>query len=133
MTLRFRIIAIALLLWNLAGLAAFVLQARSNPQDLGDPITAQAFATMPAWAWTAYAVATISGTAASIALLLRHQLAWVLFAISLLGIVLQFGWSIFGFGIVQYKGAGALAFPLIIAVLAMSGMLYARVLGARHE
>ena len=123
---RVRIVGVVLLLWNLAGLAAFGMQLRSDPATLGDPVTAQAFATMPAWAWLAYAVATVSGTAGSLALLMRRKVAAPLFALSLIGVVAQFSWSIFGFGIVAAKGMSVLAFPAAIAVIALFGALYAR-------
>jgi len=122
---RFWVIAVALLLWNLAGLAAYVVQVSASPASLGDPVTAEAFATMPPWAWGAYAVAVWVGTAGAIALLMRRKAAWVLFALSLVGIVVQFSWSIFGFGIVAYKGAEALVFPLLIALIAVFAMFYA--------
>ena len=130
---RFRMVAVALLLWNLAGLAAFVAQVRSRPEDLGDAVTAQAFATMPFWAWTAYAVATIAGTLAAIALLLGRRIAVPLFVLSLIGVLAQFSWSIFGFGIVGLKGPGALAFPIVIALLAGFGAWHARTAAAEGK
>jgi len=130
---RFRMVAVALLLWNLAGLAAFVAQVRSRPEDLGDAVTAQAFATMPVWAWTAYAVATIAGTLAAIALLLGRRIAVSLFVLSLIGVLAQFSWSIFDFGIVSLKGPGALAFPIVIALLAGFGAWHARTAAAEGK
>jgi len=123
---RFRIVAVALLLWNLAGVVAFVTQVRSRPEDLGDAVTAQAFATMPTWAWMAYAVATIAGTLAAIALLLRRRIAAPLFVLSLISMVAQFSWSIFGFGMVSLKGPGTLVFPIVIVAIAAFGAWYAR-------
>jgi len=130
---RFRMVAVALLLWNLAGLAAFVAQVRSRPEDLGDAVTAQAFATMPVWAWSAYAVATIAGTVAAIALLLGRRIAVSLFVLSLIGVLAQFSWSIFDFGIVGLKGPGALAFPIVIALLAGFGAWHARTAAAEGK
>lgn len=121
---RFWIFAVILLGWNLAGLAAFVMQLSSEPEALGDPVTARAFATMPAWAWVAYAVATIAGTAGALALLMRRKVAWLLFALSLSGFVAQFGWSLLAFNLVQQKGASVIVFPLVIALLALFGTVY---------
>jgi uncharacterized membrane protein len=122
---RFWAIAIALLLWNLMGDAAYVMQVGADPARIDDPVTAQAFAAMPPWAWGAYAIAVWVGTAGALALLLRRKAAWVLFALSLVGVVVQFGWTIFGFGILSYKGPEALVFPVVIALIGAFATVYA--------
>ncbi|VWX51327.1 Sugar transporter [Novosphingobium sp. 9U] len=118
-------VAVLILLWNLAGDAAFVMQATADPASLGDPATARAFATMPAWAWAAYALAVISGTAGAVALLMRRRVAWILFAVSAVAVILQFSWTIFGFGLLSYKGLNALIFPALIVVIAIASAVYA--------
>lgn len=122
----FRTIAILLLLWSLAGVAAFVMQLRSDPADLGDPATAQAFASMPTWVWLAYAMAVFAGMAGAVALLLRRKIARPLFATSLMAVVLQFGWTVFGFGLLDYKGVDALIFPAVIIGVALFALVHAR-------
>jgi len=122
---RFWIIAVALFVWSIMGDAAYIMQVTASPDSLGDPITAQAFETMPPWAWGAYAIAVWTGTVGAVALLMRRKAAWVLFAVSLAGIIVQFGWSIFGFGIVEYKGPSSLIFPGIVAAIATFAMFYA--------
>lgn len=123
---RFRTISFLLLLWGLAGIAAFVMQVRADPSDIGDAATARAFASMPVWIWLAYAVAVIAGTAGALALLLRRKLARALFALSLAGVVLQFGWTILGFGLLDYKGADALLFPAVIVAIALFALVFAQ-------
>ena len=61
------IVGIILLLWNLMGVMAFVMQYGMDLTDLArtDPVTARAFAAMPAWLWIVYGVAVAAGTAAS--------------------------------------------------------------------
>lgn len=60
----FTIIALVLLLWNLIGVAAFVMQYTADLEALAksDPYTARIFAGMPGWAWAAYVVAVGAGT-----------------------------------------------------------------------
>jgi len=48
-------------------------------------------------------------------------------------VVAQFSWSIFGFGIVGLKGPGALAFPIVIALLAAFGAWHARTAAAEGK
>jgi len=124
----FWIIAIVLLLWNLIGDAAYLMQVTADLDELArtDPMTADAFRAMPDWIWSAYAIAVWVGTAGAIALLLRRKIAWVLFAISLAGVIVQFGWTFTATDIIAVKGAGTVVFPLIIAGIALAATLYAR-------
>lgn len=123
---RIRPVAILILLWNLAGVASFAMQATADPATLGDPATARAFATMPAWAWTAYAVAVFSGLAGAVALLMRRRVSWILFTVSAVAVIVQFSWTVFGFGLLSYKGPDALIFPALILIIAVASALYAR-------
>ena len=124
----FWIIASLILVWNLIGDAAYLAQVTADLDALArtDPITADAFRAMPTWAWSAYAIAVWGGTAAAIALLMRRKLAQVLFAISLAGVIVQFGWSFLGYDLIAKKGAGTMAFPLVIVAIALASLLYAR-------
>lgn len=121
-------IAIALLAWNLLGIIAYFLQATADLDLLAktDPATADAFRAMPQWAWAAYAVAVFVGTAAAIALLLRRRIAWVLFAVSLVAIIVQFGWTFLGYDLIARKGASTTIFPLVLVAIALAATLYAR-------
>lgn len=124
----FRIVAGAILLWNLMGDAAYLMQTTADLDAMAhtDPITAAAFASMPAWAWAAYALAVWGGTLGALLLLIRREIAWVFFALSVAGVIAQFGWSFFGFGIVAAKGWSAAAFPALIFAIALASLLYAR-------
>lgn len=120
---NFRIVSILLLVWALIGDAAYLMQVTADLDELAktDPTTARAFADMPTWAWSAYAVAVWGATAAAIALVLRRKLAVPLYAVSLIAVLIQFGWTFFGSSVIADKGLGAAIFPLfIIAVGALS-------------
>jgi hypothetical protein len=124
----FWIFAIALLLWNLLGVAAYLMQVTADNKALAmtDPVTADSFRQMPFWAWSAYAIGVLAGTAGAIALLFKHRIATTLFAISFVMVLVQFGWTFLGFGLVAKKGAGTLIFPAVIAIIALASTLYAR-------
>ncbi len=68
----FQLIGILLLLWNLMGIGAFIMQYSADLNQLAktDPYAAKIFAAMPAWAWVAYAVAVGAGRLGAILLLL---------------------------------------------------------------
>ena len=126
-------IGIALLLWNLMGVAAFIMQYNADLTELArtDPTTAQAFAAMPGWLWAVYAVAVVAGTLGAVALLMKKAVAATLFLVSLIGVIVQFGYTFLGTDLLAIKGAASAAFPALIIVIALIQLLYARGLVAR--
>ncbi|WP_019051423.1 hypothetical protein [Sphingobium xenophagum] len=124
----FIVIAIVLLLWNLMGLAAFAMQYTADLTELAksDPVTAQAFAAMPAWVWIAYAIAVGAGTLGAILLLMKKATAASLFLLSLIAVVVQFGYTFLGTDLLAVKGPSVIAFPAFIVVMAVVQLLYAR-------
>ena len=126
-------IGIILLLWNLMGAAAFIMQYSADFSQLAktDPYTARIFAHMPGWAWTAYAVAVGAGTLGAILLLLRKAAAAPLFLLSVAAVVVQFGYSFLGTDLLSVKGVTAVIFPAVILVIALFQWLYARSMAAK--
>ncbi|PZQ54159.1 MAG: sugar transporter [Novosphingobium pentaromativorans] len=125
---KFRVIAVLILLWNILGDAAYLMQATADLDEIArrDPVQAQAFREMPGWAWAAYAVAVTSGTIGAIVLLMRRGWAWALFALSFLAVIVQFGWTFLGFDLLGAKGPSAAIFPLLIVAIALASTIYAR-------
>ncbi len=87
----FRIASIVALLWNLAGLGAFISDATMGPEEVAKLSAAQQalYAARPSWAVAATGLATICGTLGCLALLLGRRWAFGLFVLSLLGLVAQ--------------------------------------------
>lgn len=129
----FHIIGLILLGWNLMGLAAFILQYSADPATLAkdDPYTARILAQMPGWAWTAYAVAVSGGTLGATLLLMRKAAAAGLFLLSVIAVIVQFGYSFLGTDLLAMKGATAAIFPAIILAIAVAQTAYARNLAAK--
>ncbi|WP_336964134.1 sugar transporter [Sphingobium aquiterrae] len=124
----FYAIGIAAFLWNMMGDVAYLMQVT---MDLGalaktDPYTARTFASMPAWAWSAYAIAVWGATLATVLMLLRRAIAVPLYALSLLAIIVQFSYSFLGTDLLAMKGWAAALFPALILVLGIAQFLYAR-------
>lgn len=121
----FWIVAILLLLWALMGDFAYVSQAsRAVPMDAYD---AALFDAMPGWVWGAYALAVWVGTAGAIALLLRRKIAAALFAVSLIAVVVQFGYTLGMTDLIAVKGlATAAGFPLVIFAIGLFQLWWAR-------
>jgi len=129
----FRAIGMILLLWNLMGVAAFMMQYSADLSQLAktDPYTAKIFAAMPVWAWAAYAVAVGAGTLGATLLLLRKAAAAPLFLLSIVAVIVQFGYSFVHTDLLAVKGFTAAIFPAVILLIAIFQWRYARSLIAK--
>lgn len=113
-------IALILIVWALAGLAAFVAQVSMSAEDAAQLPREQQemWANMPAWAWAAYAVAVFAGLGGAISLWLRRRWAALLFPASLIAVLVQFSYPFVIANGVQTLGGGALVFPAFIIFMA---------------
>ena len=81
---------------------------------------------VPVWAITAYATAVFGGSLGGLCLLLRRKIAVNLFAVSLVGIIIQmFNAFILQDGIEAY-GAEAMAMPSMIIIAGFLLLLFSR-------
>lgn len=127
-------VAVVLLLWAIAGVASFAGHA-----FVGERMAAQQgawdlayYRALPAWfAWD-YALATLAALAGAIALLMRSRHAVVLYVVSLVGVVIQFGYVFLGTDLLAHKGAATtLPFPAFIAIMGAVQIAVARVAARR--
>lgn len=121
----FRVIAVMLTIWGVVGVFACVQQFRLGAEAMGpaDDYYRRLYATFPAWYNWIYAVATGSGLLAALALLFGSRLARPLFVISLISIVVQFGWLFLATDIIAVRGvAQVVPFPAFIAMVATFGV-----------
>jgi len=111
-------VSILFLLWSLMGEAAFFMQLMMDLDALAktDPYQAKTFAEMPKWLWGIYGVATGAGTVGSILLLLKRALALPLFLLSLVCVVIQFGYTFGATDLVAMKPLAETA-PLPAAII----------------
>ncbi len=112
----FRVVAGVALLWNVLGVVAFIGQQTMDPATL-PPAERSFYEATPAWATAAFAVAVFAGVLGCIGLLLRKSWAVTVFLVSLLGIVVQIGHSLFiGNGIEVFGAAGFILPGLTLAI-----------------
>jgi hypothetical protein len=104
------------LLWNLVGCAAYLSDVMLTPEDLAKMDAAQQalYASRPAWAVAATAVAVWGGAAGCVGLLLRRRWALPLLYASLAGLVVQ------NLGLFVISDAASLVGP---GVYALQGMV----------
>ena len=112
---------IVLLAWGAMGIFAFYSQL-TTPYDqmvaeMGK-LAADCMRDMPSWMWWVYGVAVWSGLFGSVSLLLRRGWAQPLYAISLIAVVVQFGYSFLVQHIHVKMGPQAAIFPAFIILIA---------------
>jgi hypothetical protein len=124
-----RWVAVLFLLWNFAGIGAFVMQWTLDLVELAktDPYQAKTFAEMPSWAWATYAIAVASGTLSGLCLVLRRRAAVILAGIEVIAVLVQFSYTFFGTDLMQHKSlAETVPLPAAIILIAILQFFYSR-------
>ena len=117
--MRFWAVTIIFILWGLAGafacygdLTISAAQLALLPTDQRDAYTA-----MPDFAKVAYIIAVGGGLVGSILLLLRWPSARIAYIVSLVGIIIQFGWFFIPYQGMAKAGASSAIFPAFICAM----------------
>lgn len=112
----FWIVAALALLWNLAGVVNYLSQAYATPEMLEAMPEHQReyMDNTPAWVIGCFAIAVFGGTAANIFLLLRRRLAYVLFIVSLIGVLGQVTYSLLLSNAIDVYGPSGVVLPILI-------------------
>lgn len=115
------IVAVLALLWMLFGVFAWLMDFMMSEAMLETMTEAQQqiYAARPQWLFIVYAVAIFSGFLGAIGLLLRKSWSTVMFTISLIAVVVQFGYTFTAMNALEVLGASALAFPIMIFAIAV--------------
>lgn len=124
----FFVVAVIALLWNAAGLMAVVADLRLSAADIAalSPDQQAMYAARPGWSVVGSVLAVGAGTLGCVLLLLRKRLAAAVFALSLVGVVVQ------DIGIFVVAGAGKGGDPVpfvlqgLVLVIAVGLLLLAR-------
>ncbi|UTA47733.1 hypothetical protein L1F30_16450 [Simiduia sp. 21SJ11W-1] len=119
--LWFWLISTLALVWNIAGLAAFIFHLLLTPDLLAElpPEHARLYTEAPEWLDVAFGIAVVGGVLASVMLLLRNIFAVVLFSLSLLGVLAQNSYSFFMSDTFAVLGQDAMIMPLVVVALAV--------------
>ncbi len=121
-------VAIAALLWNLLGLAAFLADAMLTPADIASMSAAQQslYASRPWWSIAGTAVAVCCGAAGSSGLILRRRWALKLLVASVMGVMIQDAW-LFGLsGAATAAGPAAAVLQSLVLLIAVALVMLAR-------
>ena len=127
-------VAGVLTLWALIGCYAYLGQVTLSAADLARlPLAQQDMMKgLPVWITAVYAIAVWSALAGAICLLLRMKFARTAYIVSLVAIIVQFGWILTALPIIQTMGfAEAAGFPIVIAIVGGFAVWFSRMAMAR--
>jgi len=82
--------------------------------------------TMPGWLWVVFAIAVFSALGGGIALLMKRAIAEPLYLVSLIAVVIQFGYVFLAMPVLEIIGAAAIPFPAVIIIVAIISYWLAR-------
>lgn len=127
----FMIVAAVLLVWNLLGVMAYIMQVMMTAETLAALPQEQRelYENTPAWATAAFAVAVNFGALGCVLLLLKRNLAGLFLQMSLAGVLVQMFHSFFMSKSFEVFGPGGLVMPVMVIVIA----IYLVVLAARAK
>lgn len=117
----FMIVAAVLLVWNLLGVMAYIMQVMMSPETLAalPEEQRQLYENTPAWATAAFAVAVNFGALGCVLLLLRKNLAGLFLQLSLAGVLVQMFHSFFMSKSFEVFGPGGLVMPVMVIFIAI--------------
>jgi len=129
----FWVISAAALVWNLIGVASYLMTVTISAETLNAmPVAERSlYQGIPAWVTSSYALAVFGGTLASALLLARRAGAVSAFYVSLLAIIVQMTHTLFMSAIAKVRGPAAAALPVAIIIVAVYLLWYSRSARAR--
>jgi len=117
---RFWVVAILALLWNLIGVMSYLSSVMISVETLGAISEAERalYTNVPPWVTVSYAIAVIGGSLACVVLLARRRWSTVLFAISLVAVVVQMSHQFFLTAAIEVLGLSAAVVPIMVILVA---------------
>jgi len=117
----FLIVGILALIWNLMGVAAYIMQVTMSPEAMAALPDAQRaiYESTPAWATSAFAIAVNGGALGCLFLVLKKAWAAPLLQLSLAGILVQMFHSFFISNSFEVFGPGGMIMPIMVIIVAV--------------
>jgi hypothetical protein len=122
------VVSVLALIWMLFGVFAWTMDFLMDEAALAQMTDAQRqlYSVRPQWLFIVYAIAIFSGLVGAIGLVMRKAWAIPAFSISLIAIVIQFGYTLFGMDAIRLLGAAAaLPFPIVIFAIGAALLWFA--------
>lgn len=112
----FTVVAIIMVIWNLMGVSAFIMDAMMTEEAIAALPEAERnlYGKFPLWTKAAYFIAVFGGTLGAIGLVAKKRWSKPVLIVSLIGVVVQMFHSLFIAGSMEVYGPGALAMPIMV-------------------
>ena len=117
----FMVVAAVLLVWNLVGVMAYIMQVTMSPEVFAELPEAQRqlYENTPTWATAAFAIAVNGGALGCVLLLLKRNLAGLFLQLSLAGVLVQMFHSFFMSNSFEVFGPDGMIMPVMVVVIAI--------------
>ena len=114
------VIATVALLWNLMGCASFAMEIFAQEAMMETMTDAQKewARSVPSWIYFVYAVAVTTGVVGSVGLFMRKGWAIAMYAICLVAVIVQMGYTMIIGGGLQAMGPSGAIMPLLVIIVA---------------
>lgn len=125
----FWVVAVLALVWNVVGVAMAWMQYSMTPDQVAQlpEVQRTLHEAMPGWLWAVDFVAVGAGLLGAVLLLMGKRLALPLFWLSLLAVVVLFGYCLFPGRMIELMGAAqALPMPVLVTAIALFLVWFAR-------
>lgn len=124
----FWVVSAVALLWNLSGVANYLMQAFATPEMLSAMPDHQReyMENTPAWVTACFAIAVWGGTLGSILLLIRKKVAYTTLIISLIAVIFQIGHSLLLSNAIEVYGPSGLVLPTVILAIGIYLVVFAK-------
>ncbi|NQY04140.1 MAG: hypothetical protein HRT76_12900 [Halieaceae bacterium] len=132
---RWFIVTAALaVVWNLLGVAAFVMQISMTPEMIAElPEAQQALLeSMPQWVLIAFAIAVFGCVLGALGLVLRKVWSLLFLWLSLFAVLAQQSYTFLMSDTLQVMGVQAAVMPALVTIIAVALVMIARNANTRH-
>ena len=124
----FWIVSIIALIWNIAGVIVYLMQAfmTDDMKALLTETEREMYENKPAWATAAFAFAVFAGLIGAIGLLMRKKWTTTLFVLSLIGILAHQVYIFFISGAMDMESASLLVMPIMVTFIGIFLVWYSK-------
>ena len=129
----FRVVAVAGLLWELFGVAMYLMHVGILPNDTSQMSEAERslMASSPTFVTALFAIGVFAGAIGALGLVMRRRWARPVLIVSLVAVVLQFGSWLLLTDAIAVVGPTVFVMPLIIVLVALALVWLAGMAGQR--
>ena len=122
----FYVLTSVLLVWNLMGISAFIVQMSIDPSQIEAMSDSERdmYENYPAWALIVFGIAVFGSSIGALALLLRRKFSKKILLVSLLAVLVQMSHNVFVVQSTAVYGPGAIVMPVMVVIISVFLLWY---------